>query len=62
MQYLKEFLRNLILLLLIFGVLHLFFLAVMGQVFQLYGMLFGALNIVILLAAALPHRRRRPSR
>lgn len=58
MQFIKDLVRNFALLLLIgFGLL-LFAPDMMRQVYELLGALFGPVIILIILAAALPRRRR----
>jgi hypothetical protein len=59
MDFLKDLLRNLALLLIIGVVLFILFPDTMKQVFQLYGALFGPLAIILLVVAALPRKRRR---
>jgi hypothetical protein len=59
MQFLKRFLFNLGALLVIGIVLYIAFPKMMGDVFQLYGALFGPVFLLIVAAAALPRRRRR---
>jgi hypothetical protein len=58
MQFIKDFGRNLIFLIVIGIVLFIVAPGMMNQVFQLYGALFGPLIIVILVVAALPRRQR----
>ncbi|MCX6615701.1 MAG: hypothetical protein NTZ98_06340, partial [Acidobacteria bacterium] len=59
MQFVTRFLFNLALLVLIGIALFILLPDVMRQVFQLYGLLFGPLALVILVVAALPRRSRR---
>jgi len=59
MQFVKRFLLNLALLVVIGIVLFILFPDMMRQIFQLYGLLFGPLALVILVVAALPRRSRR---
>jgi hypothetical protein len=59
MEFLKGFLRNLVLLIVIGILLLIFFPDIMKQVFGLYGALFGPLAIIILVVAALPKRSRK---
>jgi len=58
MQSLKGFLRNLGALLIIGLVFFVLFPDIMKQVFQLYGALLGPFIVLILIAAALPRKRR----
>jgi hypothetical protein len=58
MRFLKDFLRNLGLLLVIGLILYVLFPYMMRQVFQLYGALFGPVVILIIIVAALPRKRR----
>lgn len=58
MRFLKDFLRNLGLLLVIGLVLYVLFPDIMRQVFQIYGALFGPVVILIIIVAALPRKRR----
>ncbi len=58
-SFIKDFLRNLGLLILIGIILMIAFPDQMRQVFQLYGALFGpAIVILLIIVAALPRRRR----
>lgn len=57
MQFIKDFLRNLLILLLLGAALYFIFPDMMKQVFELYGMLFGPLALVMLLAIALPRKK-----
>jgi uncharacterized membrane protein YccC len=59
MQFLKDFLRNLVLLLIIGLVLFIIFPDMMNQVFQLYAAFLGPIAILILIVAALPRRKRK---
>jgi len=59
MQFLKDFLRNLLFLLLLGVVLYFMFPDMMKQIFELYGLLFGPLAVVMLLAIALPRKKRK---
>ena len=58
MQFLKDFLKNLTLLIVISVVLLILFPDMMRQVFQLYGALFGPLAIILVMVIALPRKRR----
>lgn len=59
MRFVSDFIRNLVILIVIGIVLLVVFPNMMGQVFQLFGGIFGPVIIVILVvAAALPRRRR----
>ena len=60
MQFLINFLRNLLLLLVLCAVLYLFFPDLLGQVFNMFGQLFGPLAILLIIVAALPGRKRDP--
>ena len=57
MQFIKDLLRNLALLLLIALVLFVIFPDIMRQIVQLYGLLFGPVILLLLVAFALPRRR-----
>ncbi|HEX2981832.1 MAG TPA: hypothetical protein VHO48_16345 [Anaerolineaceae bacterium] len=59
MDFLKSFLQNLFLLVVIGIGLLILFPDMMRQVFELYGVLFGPGLILILVATALPRRSRR---
>ena len=59
MDFLKGLARNLVLLVVVGLVLYLLFPDIMSQVLQLYGAVLGPVAILILVAAALPRRRRR---
>ena len=60
-QFIKDVVRNLALLLILGVVLFLIFPDMMRQVLSLYGALFGPLIVVILIVAALRRRKsRRP--
>ena len=59
MQFLKDFIRNLVLLLIIGLVLFIAFPGMMNQVFQLYAALLGPVVILIVIVAALPRKRRK---
>lgn len=59
MQFLKDFLRNLAILIAIGIVLYLLYPSWMSQVFNIYGLLFGPLAIVMLIVFALPRKKRR---
>jgi len=59
MQFLKDFLRNLLFLLLLGVLLYFMFPDIMKQVFELYGLLFGPLALVALIVIALPRRRKK---
>ena len=59
MGFLKAFLRNLLMLVVLGVVLYVMFPEMVGSMFQLYGMLFGPAAILILIVGALPRRRRR---
>jgi len=58
MKFLKNFLRNLVLLIVIGLGLFLVFPNMMNQVFQLFGMLLGPFALIIIVVAALPNKRR----
>lgn len=62
MDFLKAFLRNLALLVIIGVVLFVLFPQMMKQVYELFGALFGPLVIILVAAAALPRRQRRKRR
>jgi hypothetical protein len=57
-EFLKDFLRNLGLLLIIGLVLFVLFPDMMKQIFHLYGALFGPVAIIIVIVAALPRKKR----
>ncbi len=59
MQFLKNLLRNIGLLMLIFLVVYLINPTLIKQAYELLGALFGPLLIVMVIAAALPGSRRR---
>jgi hypothetical protein len=59
MQFLKDFLRNLVLLLIIGLVLFIIFPDTMNQAFQLYAALLGPIAILIVVIGALPRRKRK---
>lgn len=58
MSFLKNFLRNLCILIAIGLAMLILFPDLMGQVFQLFGALFGPVVILLLIVAALPNRRK----
>ena len=58
MEFLKGFLRNLGLLLIIGLVLYVLFPDMMKQIFQLYGALLGPITIIVIIVAALPRKKR----
>jgi len=57
MEYLKVFLRNLGLLVLIGVVLLILLPAQMTDIYKLYGAIFGPVAILIVIVTALPNRR-----
>jgi hypothetical protein len=57
MDYLKIFLRNLGILVLIGVVLWILFPSWMTEVYKLYGAIFGPIALLILVVAALPKRK-----
>jgi len=59
MQFIKDFVRNLIILLVIGVVLFFMFPDMMKQVFELYGLMFGPLALIILVVIALPRKKRK---
>ena len=59
MQFIKDFVRNLIVLLVIGVVLFFMFPDMMKQVFELYGLMFGPLALIILAVIALPRKKRK---
>lgn len=59
MQFLKDYLRNLLFLILLGVALYFLFPDMMRQIFELYGLLFGPLAIVALLVIALPRGKRK---
>lgn len=58
MGFILNFLKNLGFLIVAGIVLYILFPTMVGQVFQMFGVIFGPLAIVILLVAALPKRKR----
>jgi hypothetical protein len=58
MEFLKGFLRNLGVLLIIGLVLFVLFPDMMKQVFQLYGELLGPVAIIVVIVAAIPRKKR----
>ena len=58
MQFLKAFLRNLVLLLVIGLVLFILFPDITRQIFQLYGALFGPFALILVAIFALPRKYR----
>lgn len=56
-EYLKKFLKNLGLLVLIGVVLLLLFRTQMSDVYKLYGAIFGPITFLILIVAALPRKK-----
>lgn len=59
MTFIQEFLRNLALLFVIFLGVYILAPDIVGQVVNLFGMLFGPLAILLIVVAALPRKRRR---
>ena len=59
MEFLKNWLKNLGLLLIIGIILFLMFPAMMKQVFEAYGMIFGPLIFVMILVYSLPRKGKR---
>ncbi|RJP47665.1 MAG: hypothetical protein C4583_16065 [Anaerolineaceae bacterium] len=59
MQFIKDFVRNLVILVVIGMVLFFMFPGMMKQVFELYGILFGPLALVVLIVIALPRAKRK---
>ena len=59
MRLLMDFLRNLVLLIIIGLVLLFLFPDTMKQVIQIYGALLGPVAILVLIAAALPRKKRK---
>lgn len=59
MQFLKNLLRNLLILVALGVVVYLLYPTIMGQVFQVYWLLYGPLVIVMLVVFSLPRKRRR---
>ena len=58
MQFLKDLLRNLALLIVIGIILLLVAPAMMKQVYELFGALFGPMLLLLIVVAALPRRKR----
>ena len=58
MEFLKGFLRNLGLLLIIGLALFILFPDMMKQIIRLYGPVFGLVAIIIVIVAALPRKKR----
>lgn len=61
MEFLKNFLRNLFMLGVIGLILYLIAPDMIGMVYDFFGQLFGPLAILMLIASALPQRRRKRS-
>jgi preprotein translocase subunit SecY len=59
MTFLKDLLRNLLILGAIILVMFIIYPDIMKQVFQVYGALFGPLAIIMLIVFALPRPRRK---
>jgi len=59
MTFIQEFLRNLALLFVIFLAVYIMAPAMVGQMVSFFGMLFGPISILIIVAAAMPRKRRR---
>jgi len=59
MEFLKNLLRNIIILVAIGVFLYFASPDIMGQVYNLFGSLFGPLAIIMLVVLALPRRSRR---
>ncbi len=59
MEFLKNWLKNLGILLVIGILIYLMFPAMMKQVFELYGMIFGPIIFVLILVYSLPRKGRR---
>ena len=57
MEFLKGFLRNLGVLLIIGIVLYVLFPDMLKQIFQLYGALLGPVAIIVVIVAALPRKK-----
>ena len=60
MQFIKDFVRNLIVLLVIGAVLYFMAPDMMRQVYELFGVMFGPLVLIILVVIALPRGKRKP--
>jgi hypothetical protein len=58
MEFIKHFLRNLVILIAIGVVLYIIAPGMMKQVFQLYGKLLGPLIIIVVIVVALPRKNR----
>ena len=58
MQFLKDLLRNLAILIVIGIALLIFYPEMMKQVYELLGVLFGPMLILVVIAGAQPRRRR----
>ena len=58
MQFLKDLLRNLALLIVIGIVLLIVAPAMMKQVYELFGALFGPMLLILIVVAALPRKKR----
>jgi hypothetical protein len=58
MQFIKDFLRNICLVIVIGLVLFVIFPDIVGQIFQLYGALFGPATILLIVVFALPRKKR----
>lgn len=57
MKFLKKFLVNLLVLLVLFVLMYLFSPDIFGMVYKTIGQLFGPLVILMIIVAALPGRR-----
>lgn len=62
MQFVKDFLKNLAILVVIGVVLFILFPDMMRQVLELYGALLGPIAIIVLIVAALPRKKSRQPR
>lgn len=59
MQFIKDFVRNLVILFVMVLILLALFPTMMSQVLQFYSLIFGPLAILMVIVFALPRRRRR---
>jgi hypothetical protein len=58
MQFIKDWLKNLALLFVLFIVITIFFREQMSQILGVYSALFGPIALLLLLAFTMPRRRR----
>ncbi|MEW5868516.1 MAG: hypothetical protein AB1894_04520 [Chloroflexota bacterium] len=61
-QFIKDFIRNLVILAILGIVLFVLFPDIMRQVFELYSALLGPIAILVVVVAALPQKKRKRQR